>query len=72
MGNFRLDGNSFDLNSGYFKQVLTVKELATYLKCNSKTIYNMVESEQIPYFRVGRSIRFRIDSIEEWMNGKTG
>jgi excisionase family DNA binding protein len=70
MDNFRLHDNGLDLNGLQFRQVLTVKELAFYLMCNSKTIYNLVENEEIPYFRIGRSIRFRLNQIEDWMNGK--
>ena len=54
--------------SGSFLEYLTIKELSTYLKIPAKTIYFKVSLQQIPYYRVGRLIRFRRDEIDEWLS----
>jgi excisionase family DNA binding protein len=48
-------------------QILTVKEVAGYLKVNDRTIYRMASTGRIPAFRVGASWRFRHSEIEEWI-----
>ncbi len=39
--------------------VLTLKEVADYLKVTERTIYRMVADRKIPAFKVGGSWRFR-------------
>lgn len=48
-------------------EVLTVKEVATYLKVNQRTIYRMAADEKIPAFKVGNSWRFKRIDIEQWI-----
>lgn len=48
------------------KRLLTVKEVAAYLRVNQTTIYRLVRKSQIPSFKVGGNWRFNIDSIDEW------
>jgi len=47
-------------------QVLTLAEVAAYLKVHPSTIYRMVRCRQIPAFRVGRDWRFTRKHIDEW------
>lgn len=46
------------------QEILTVEELAAYLKVTPRSIYNLVSRHEIPAFRVGGSWRFRRDEIE--------
>jgi excisionase family DNA binding protein len=46
--------------------ILTIHELADYLKLNEKTAYRLVANGEIPGFKVGGSWRFRQDAIENW------
>ena len=36
-------------------QILTVKEVADYLKVNERTVYRMAAANKIPAFKVGGS-----------------
>jgi excisionase family DNA binding protein len=48
-------------------QVLTVKEVAEYLKVNDRTVYRMAAAGKIPAFKVGSSWRFKQSEIEKWI-----
>ncbi len=47
--------------------ILTLVEVAAYLKVNKKTIYRMLEAGQIPAFKVRSEWRFRKEAIDEWI-----
>jgi len=47
--------------------ILTVKELAGYLKLNEKTAYRLAAKGHIPGFKVGGSWRFRKNEIDKWI-----
>jgi excisionase family DNA binding protein len=46
------------------KVVLTVKELADYLKVSPATVYCHLKRGQLPAFRVGKCWRFNIELID--------
>ncbi len=48
--------------------ILTIKEVAAYLKVNERTVYRLAASGKIPAFKVGGSWRFRNQTIEQWIN----
>lgn len=51
--------------------VLTVDEVAHLLKVNRKTIYEMVNRNQLPgVVRVGRKIRISAQAVVSWLNGQ--
>ena len=50
--------------------ILTVKELAQYLKLAESTIYKLAQDGEIPGRKIGGTWRFYRDSINEWMGGK--
>jgi len=47
--------------------ILTVKEVADYLKVNERTIYRLATNGELPAFRVGASWRFRRNEIDNWI-----
>ncbi len=47
-------------------RVLTVRELAGYLKVHPTTIYRLLKRGAVPAFRVGSDWRFNIESIDKW------
>lgn len=49
------------------KNLLTISEVALYLNIRQKTIYAKVSAGEIPHYRIGRLIRFRIDEINAWL-----
>jgi excisionase family DNA binding protein len=47
-------------------RILTVPEVASYLRVSQATIYRMAQAGRIPARRVGRSWRFSSNQIREW------
>ena len=47
--------------------IMTIKEVAEYLKLKEKTAYKLVAEGKIPGFKVGGSWRFRKSEIETWI-----
>ncbi len=47
-------------------EVLDVKGAAELLKCSRETVYRMARDGSIPFFRVGRNLRFRRRALLEW------
>jgi excisionase family DNA binding protein len=49
------------------KEFLTIPDLSEYLTIKKTTLYSMVESGDIPHYRIGRLIRFKMSDVEAWM-----
>ena len=49
--------------------VLTVQDLAHYLKVHPSTVYRLVKAGKLPAFRVGSDWRFNLEQIESWRLG---
>jgi excisionase family DNA binding protein len=49
------------------EQIMTVKDVASYLKLNERTVYRMATSAKIPAFKVGASWRFKREDFEKWL-----
>lgn len=47
--------------------VLTIRELAIYLKMAEKTLYRLSSEGKLPAFKVGASWRYRKSQIDEWI-----
>jgi excisionase family DNA binding protein len=47
-------------------EILTVKELAAYLKIAEKTAYRFASEGRLPGFKVGGAWRFRKSEIDQW------
>lgn len=48
-------------------EILTLKEVAEYLKLAEKTVYRLVAEGKLPDFKVGGSWRFKKCDIENWI-----
>jgi excisionase family DNA binding protein len=48
-------------------EILTIDEVAEYLKLKLKTAYALVARGDIPGFKVGGSWRFRKSEIDRWI-----
>lgn len=48
-------------------EILTLREVAAYLKVTEKTIYRLLGDKRIPAFKVGGSWRFRKAEIDRWI-----
>ncbi len=47
--------------------VLTIEELAEYLKISKSTLYKLAQEGRIPGQKVGKHWRFRKDAIDRWL-----
>ncbi len=47
-------------------RVLTVRELAGYLRIHQGTVYRLLREQKLPAFRVGSDWRFNREEIERW------
>ena len=48
-------------------EILTLKEVATYLKLAEKTAYRLAAEGKLPGFKAGGSWRFKAVDIERWI-----
>lgn len=47
--------------------VMTVKEVADYLRVNQRTVYRLAVEHRLPGFKVGATWRFKRVDIDEWI-----
>lgn len=52
------------------ESALTVREVATYLRVNEKTVYRLALAGGIPGFRVAGAWRFRREDIDRWITAQ--
>ncbi|HHH50305.1 MAG TPA: DNA-binding protein [Saprospiraceae bacterium] len=48
--------------------IMTIEEVAKYLKMKPQTIYTWAQKGKIPAAKIGRDWRFRKDIIDAWFN----
>ena len=48
-------------------EILTIKQVAEYLKVTERTIYRLAGAKKIPAFKVGGTWRFSRADIEAWI-----
>jgi excisionase family DNA binding protein len=49
------------------ENVMTVRELAKYLKMKPVTIYKHAQEGKLPAFKVGATWRFKRKTIDQWI-----
>ena len=49
------------------KKMMIAGEVAAYLRCSPSTVRRMVRRGQIPHYRFGKLVRFRLSEIERWL-----
>ena len=47
--------------------VLTIEELAAYLKISKSTLYKLTRRGEVPCQKIGRHWRFRKEAIDRWL-----
>jgi excisionase family DNA binding protein len=52
-------------------EIMTVKEVAVYLKMKPVTIYKLAKEGRIPAFRVASFWRFKRDLIDKWLGDES-
>ncbi len=46
---------------------MTVRDVATYLNVNEKTVYRLAQRRELPGFKVAGAWRFRPEDLEKWV-----
>ncbi|HLW69128.1 MAG TPA: helix-turn-helix domain-containing protein [Candidatus Binataceae bacterium] len=52
--------------------VMTLEEVASYLRVHPSTIYRLLKKRQLPAFKVGSDWRFNLESIDRWRSDAEG
>jgi excisionase family DNA binding protein len=47
-------------------KILTLPEVASYLRCHPSTIYRLVNQGRIPAWRIDKDWRFDLEAIDRW------
>ena len=48
-------------------RVLTLDEVARYLRVHQSTVYRLLKKKELPAFKVGSDWRFDVESIDDWL-----
>ncbi len=48
-------------------EIMTVADVAEYLKVNEKTVYRLVQSGELPAFKVAGIWRMKFKDLERWI-----
>ncbi|WP_350431364.1 helix-turn-helix domain-containing protein [Shewanella sp. H8] len=51
-------------------QILTLQEIAEYLKLTEKTAYRLAADGKLPGFKVGGAWRFKREDLEVWIEAQ--
>lgn len=50
--------------------MMTLQEVATYLRLHRSTVYRLAREGMIPGFKVGNQWRFSKERVDQWMAGQ--
>ncbi|MFQ5787940.1 MAG: helix-turn-helix domain-containing protein [Thermodesulfobacteriota bacterium] len=50
--------------------ILTIKEIADYLRMEEHAIYRLARQGKLPAFKLSNQWRFKKDLLDEWINEK--
>lgn len=53
-------------------EILTIDEVASYLKAGKRTVYRLASSGEIPAFKLGGTWRFRRAELDQWIASRIG
>ena len=48
-------------------EILTLDEVAVYLKAGKRTVYRLAAEGKLPAFKLGGTWRFRRSDLDEWI-----
>ncbi|WP_341907634.1 helix-turn-helix domain-containing protein [Polaromonas sp. YR568] len=51
-------------------EVLTLDEVAAYLKAGKRTVYRLAAEGKLPGFKLGGTWRFRRSDLDKWIAAK--
>jgi excisionase family DNA binding protein len=52
------------------RPMMTLQEVADYLRVTRSTIHRLLKRNQIPGFRIGRHWRFNVEEIDRWCSSR--
>jgi excisionase family DNA binding protein len=52
-------------------KILTIPEVAEYLKISKAKIYLLVSKNEIPHIRLGRNVRIKESDLIRWLEKQT-
>jgi excisionase family DNA binding protein len=55
-------------NSGHDHEILTLEEVAHYLRLKPQTIYKWAQEKRIPAVKLGKEWRFRRSVLDRWLD----
>jgi excisionase family DNA binding protein len=47
--------------------MMSLKELADFLRVHPSTVYRLMKKDRLPGFKLGRDWRYNQESIDRWM-----
>lgn len=50
--------------------LLTIKDVQAITKLGRTTIYELMRTGEVPFLRIGRSVRFRREALETWLKAQ--
>ena len=48
--------------------ILTVPEVARYLKMSKSKLYYLIQRKVIPHFKIGRNVRIKESELMKWLD----
>ncbi len=54
--------------TGGRNEIMTLEEVATYLRLKPQTIYKWAQEKRIPAAKIGKEWRFRRSIIDRWLD----
>ncbi len=61
------EGKAMAMATSIEGDILTLEEVAVYLKAGKRTVYRLASNGQIPAFKLGATWRFSRTEIEGWI-----
>ena len=53
-------------------EILTIDEVAAYLKAGKRTVYRLAANGKLPAFKLGGTWRFRRGDLDKWIASRIG
>lgn len=53
-------------------EILTIDEVAAYLKAGKRTVYRLAANGKLPAFKLGGTWRFRRGELDQWIAIRIG
>lgn len=53
-------------------EILSIDEVAAFLKAGKRTVYRLATSGKLPAFKLGGTWRFRRSDLDQWIYSRIG